>query len=136
MATAKDSAPAHPSTEDHDHQDDHQDERPCACLEGWVFVGYVDEKGVEREASYRCRRCSNDGSGSSVASSAEHPPPPRPPRALLRSSRIGPMLRTLRRLLDRLGRFSRVWWRFYSGDPRGQSGDDPPILPVAFCGLL
>jgi hypothetical protein len=32
-------------------------ERPCACLEGWVFVGYIDEYGEEREASYRCRRC-------------------------------------------------------------------------------
>ena len=32
-------------------------ERPCACLEGWVFVGYIDEHGEEREASYRCRRC-------------------------------------------------------------------------------
>ena len=32
-------------------------ERPCACLEGWVFVGYEDEHGEEREASYRCHRC-------------------------------------------------------------------------------
>ncbi len=32
-------------------------ERMCACLEGWVFVGYIDEDGEEREASYRCRRC-------------------------------------------------------------------------------
>jgi hypothetical protein len=32
----------------------------CACLEGWVFVvfvGYIDEYGEEREASYACRRC-------------------------------------------------------------------------------
>jgi hypothetical protein len=35
-------------------------ERPCACLEGWVFVGYIDEHGVEREASYRCRRCAEE----------------------------------------------------------------------------
>jgi hypothetical protein len=43
------------------HLDDHDDtleahyaclERPCACLEGWVFVGYIDEFGKEREASY------------------------------------------------------------------------------------
>ena len=26
---------------------------------GWVFVGYVDEQGEEREASYRCRRCAD-----------------------------------------------------------------------------
>jgi hypothetical protein len=24
---------------------------------GWVFVGYIDEDGEEREASYPCRRC-------------------------------------------------------------------------------
>jgi len=24
---------------------------------GWVFVGYIDEDGEEREAAYRCRRC-------------------------------------------------------------------------------
>jgi hypothetical protein len=35
-------------------------ERPCACLEGWVFVGYIDEDGEEREASYRCRRCAEE----------------------------------------------------------------------------
>jgi hypothetical protein len=34
-------------------------ERPCACFEGWVFVGYVDEHGEEREASYRCH-CGED----------------------------------------------------------------------------
>jgi hypothetical protein len=34
-------------------------ERPCACLEGWVFVGYTDEYGEEREASYACRRCAD-----------------------------------------------------------------------------
>jgi hypothetical protein len=56
MANTESSAPnAHPSTEDHDHQD----ERPHACLEGWVFVGYIDEYGEEREASYRCRRCAD-----------------------------------------------------------------------------
>jgi hypothetical protein len=55
------SAPqAHPYTEDHeDTVEAHYAclERPCACLEGWVFVGYVDEYDEEREASYRCRRC-------------------------------------------------------------------------------
>jgi len=33
-------------------------ERMCACLEGWVFVGYIDD-GEEREVSYRCRRCAD-----------------------------------------------------------------------------
>jgi hypothetical protein len=46
-----------------DHDDDTVDahyaclERPHACMGGWVFVGYTDEHGEEREASYRCRRC-------------------------------------------------------------------------------
>jgi len=50
-----------------DHDDDTVDahyaclERPCACLEGSVFVGYMDEEGEEREASYRCRRCNPGG---------------------------------------------------------------------------
>jgi hypothetical protein len=56
MATQKSTAhPAHPSTEDHD-----QDERPHACLEGWVFISYEDEHGEEREASYRCRLCADN----------------------------------------------------------------------------
>jgi hypothetical protein len=60
MATQKSSAPAHPSTEEHDDTiEAHYAclERPCACLESWVFVGYIDEYGEEREASYLCRRC-------------------------------------------------------------------------------
>jgi hypothetical protein len=31
-------------------------ECPCACIGGWVFVGYIDEHGEERQTSYRCRR--------------------------------------------------------------------------------
>ena len=31
--------------------------RPHACMGGWVFVGYIDEYGEEREASYPCYRC-------------------------------------------------------------------------------
>jgi hypothetical protein len=61
MAIEKSSAPhAHASTDD---QDDTVEahyaslERPCACIDGWVFVGYIDEHGEERDASYRCRRC-------------------------------------------------------------------------------
>jgi hypothetical protein len=57
--TRESSAPyAHQSTEDHgDTVEAHYAcvERPCACIDGWVFVGYVDEHGEEREASYRCR---------------------------------------------------------------------------------
>jgi hypothetical protein len=59
--TTESSAPhAHPSTDYHDDTiEAHYAclERPCACLEGWVFVGYIDEDGEEREASYACRRC-------------------------------------------------------------------------------
>jgi hypothetical protein len=63
MDTKESSAPqVHPSTEDRDDTvEAHYAclERPCCCLEGWVFVGYIDEYGEEREASYRSRRCAN-----------------------------------------------------------------------------
>jgi hypothetical protein len=62
MDTNESNAPAHASTEDHDDTvETHYAslERPHACLEGWVFVGYIDEHGEEREASYRCRRCAD-----------------------------------------------------------------------------
>jgi hypothetical protein len=55
-------AHAHPSTEDHDDTvEAHYAclERPCACLDGWVFVGYIDEDGEESEASYPCCRCAS-----------------------------------------------------------------------------
>jgi hypothetical protein len=52
---SKSSAPyAHPSTEDHDDTvEAHYSclERPCACMDGRVFVGYVDEYGEERQVS-------------------------------------------------------------------------------------
>jgi hypothetical protein len=58
MANTESSAPnAQPSTAETPRHD--QDERPHACIDGWVFVGYVDEYGEEREASYRCRRCAD-----------------------------------------------------------------------------
>ena len=62
MDAKESSAPhAHPSTEDHDdtveaHYSGLERLRPHACMGGWVFVGYVDEYGEEREASYACRR--------------------------------------------------------------------------------
>ena len=61
MDTTESSAPAHPPTEDHDTVEAHYSglERPHACIDGWVFVGYIDEHGEEREASYRCRRCAD-----------------------------------------------------------------------------
>jgi hypothetical protein len=59
--TGDSSAPhAHPSPEDHDGTVEAHCtclERLCACLSGWVFVGYVYEYGEESEASYPCRRC-------------------------------------------------------------------------------
>jgi hypothetical protein len=55
------SAPAHPSTEEHDRQD----ERPHACIDGWVYLGRVvesqhdlDGEVVEHER-VPCRRCAN-----------------------------------------------------------------------------
>jgi hypothetical protein len=29
----------------------------CACVDGWVYIGFDDEHGQERQASYRCQRC-------------------------------------------------------------------------------
>jgi hypothetical protein len=62
MATQKSSAPAHPSTEDHDRHS--QDERPHACINGWVTIGQLvldPETGEETEefALYLCRRCAD-----------------------------------------------------------------------------
>jgi hypothetical protein len=61
--TRESSAPrANPPNEDHDDTvEAHYAclERPCACIDGWVFVGYIDEHGEEREASYLCRLCAD-----------------------------------------------------------------------------
>ena len=69
MDTAESSAPCeHLSTEDHDDTVEAQYSclkhlRPHACTGGWVFVGYVDENGEEREASYACHRCADNPRG-------------------------------------------------------------------------
>ena len=69
MDTAESSAPcARPSTEDRDdtveaHYSGLERQRPHACMDGWVFVGYVDEHGEEREASYACHRCADSPRG-------------------------------------------------------------------------
>jgi SWIM zinc finger len=34
--------------------------RQCACYSGWVFVGFEDEHGEQRAASYRCGRCAEN----------------------------------------------------------------------------
>jgi hypothetical protein len=63
MDTTESSAPrAHPPNEEQDdtvevHYSSLERLRPHACIDGWVFVGYADEHGEEREAAYRCRRC-------------------------------------------------------------------------------
>jgi hypothetical protein len=72
MDTTESSATARPSTEEppHDHEDDIEAHhaslerlRPHACIDGWVFIGYVDEHGEEREASYACHRCADSSLG-------------------------------------------------------------------------
>ena len=72
MDTRESSASARPSPEEppHDHQDDIEAHysslerlRPHACIDGWVFVGYIDEYGEEREASYACHRCADSSRG-------------------------------------------------------------------------
>ena len=69
MDTAESSAPCeHPSAEEHDdtveaHYSGLERLRPHACMSGWVFVGYIDEYGEERVASYACRRCAGSPRG-------------------------------------------------------------------------
>jgi len=69
MDTGESSAPrARPSAEYRDdtveaHYSGLERLRPHACTDGWVFVGYVDEHGEEREASYACRRCADGSRG-------------------------------------------------------------------------
>jgi len=40
----------------HGRQQRSYEDRPCACLDGWVYIG-VEEDGVERTEAVRCRRC-------------------------------------------------------------------------------
>jgi hypothetical protein len=67
--TEESSAPrAHQSTEDYDdtleaHYSCFERLRPCACIDGWIFIGYIDEHGEEREASYACSRCADSRPG-------------------------------------------------------------------------
>src|SRR5215203_2592730 len=35
--------------------------RPCACIDGWVYLG-VEEDGIERTEAVPCRRCNAEGS--------------------------------------------------------------------------
>jgi hypothetical protein len=71
MDTTESSAPhAHPSTEDHDdtveaHYSGLERLCPCACMDGWVFLGRVvesehdlDGEVVEYER-VPCRRCAD-----------------------------------------------------------------------------
>ncbi len=32
--------------------------RPCACIDGWVYLGVVEDDGNERDEAVPCRRCS------------------------------------------------------------------------------
>jgi hypothetical protein len=68
MTTDKSSAPhAHPSTEDHDHDDTIEAhyaslERPHACNDGVVYIGYLLEdpgtgEEVEVIEAVPCRHC-------------------------------------------------------------------------------
>ena len=69
MIQEESSAPqALPPTEGHDetveaHYFGLELLRPHACTDGWVFVGFVDEHGEEREASYACHRCADSSRG-------------------------------------------------------------------------
>ena len=67
MDTTESSAPAHPSTEDHDDTvEAHYAslERPHACTDGVVYIGHLVEdpgtgEGVEVIEAVPCRRCAD-----------------------------------------------------------------------------
>jgi hypothetical protein len=66
MATGKSSAPAHTSTEEQDDTvEAHYSclERPCACIEGFVYIGHrlVGDDGEEVEVvdAVPCSRCAD-----------------------------------------------------------------------------
>jgi hypothetical protein len=69
MATQKSSAPAHPSTDDHDdtveaHYSGLERLRPHACYEGVVYIGHlVEDPGTGEEVevfeAVPCRRCAD-----------------------------------------------------------------------------
>jgi hypothetical protein len=82
MDTKESSASARPSPEEppHDLQDDIEAHcaslerlQPCACIDGWVFVGYIDEYGEEREDSYTCSRCADSLAGNNRQSQSPEP---------------------------------------------------------------
>ena len=61
MDTRESSAPAHPSTEEHEQD---SEASPHACNNGWVTIGQIaldPETGEETEeyAVYLCRRCAD-----------------------------------------------------------------------------
>jgi hypothetical protein len=67
MATTESSAPAHPSTEEHDDTiEAHYAslERPHPCIEGVVYVGHLvvaeDGEEVEVVETVPCRRCTGE----------------------------------------------------------------------------
>jgi len=45
-----------PFTSAPEHDDYDQVERPCACIDGWAYLG-IEEDGVECTEAVRCRRC-------------------------------------------------------------------------------
>jgi hypothetical protein len=68
MDTTESSAPAHPSTEDHDdtveaHYSGLERLRPHACMNGTVFVGHLvvgdEDEEVEIVEAVPCRRCAD-----------------------------------------------------------------------------
>jgi hypothetical protein len=62
MATTDSSAPAHPSTEDHDDTvEAHYAalERACHCYGSGVVVIAIEEDGQDREETVPCRHCAD-----------------------------------------------------------------------------
>jgi len=57
MDAQKSSAPQRePTTQEEGRQPSEAEDRPCACIGGWVFLG-IEEDGVEHVEAVPCRRC-------------------------------------------------------------------------------
>ncbi len=52
---------AQPSRADQEHEGQEECRSCFYCLEGWVFLGSLDQDGEEIVEALRCRRCKGTG---------------------------------------------------------------------------
>ena len=44
-------------------------DHPHACIDGWVYLGYIDDDGAEQVEALPCRRCAEEHAGENLAAS-------------------------------------------------------------------